>query len=93
MDNMELCQDLLELRGTAMATFEACHSKSSPDQIAQCRVLIKELVEADRTLQDNFKKARDVSADDLRQLVTSGASAPTSAYNTNSSPACVDRKA
>jgi len=93
VDDMELCQDVLEIRGGAMATFESWHRTSSPDQIAQCRHLIKELVEADNNLQSQFKAAMEASAGDLRQLMSSGAAAPTGAYNTSTTQACVDRKA
>ena len=93
LDDMELCQDILQIRAGAMATFESWHRTSSKEEIASCHSMIKELAEADQILQKKFKSALDESAGELRQLVSSGCTSPTSAYNTNISQACVDRRA
>ena len=93
VDDMKLCQDILEIRGFAMANFESWHRTSSQDELEKCQDLIRELAVADNNLQARFKEGLESSAVDLRNLVTSGARAPSSAYTTHNISACVDRKA
>ncbi len=93
MDDMELCQDVLNLRGEAMAAFETWHRASSPAEKANCTDLIKELVLADRKVQAHFQTALETSAGDFRKSLTSVSTVSSGAYQTNPNPACVDRKA
>jgi hypothetical protein len=93
VDDMDLCGDLLEIRGEAMAAFETIHRASSAAQKEHCHILIEELVSADRSLQDRYEKALEASAGEFRQSLTSGSGIPVGAYNSTPAPACVDRKA
>ncbi len=91
--DMDLCRDILDIRGEAMDHFERWHRAGTVSEIQNCRELIEELITVDRELQDNYQTALDSSAEEYRQSKISGSKIPTGAYNTNITPACVDRKA
>jgi len=93
VDDMILCNDLLEIRAVAMADFESSHRSSTEDEKSACSHLIKELVAADRSLQTQYKAALSVSGTDFRNSIGSAAGNPSGAYNTSNTAACVDRKA
>lgn len=93
IDDMDLCKDLLALRGEAMVAFGQWHSASSASEKNICQPLIDELITADGNLKVQYKAALEESAVVFRQSLTSSAGIPAGAYNTNTTPACVDRKA
>ncbi len=92
-DNIDLCQDLLEIRGYAMKDYETTHRASSSQEKASCKGLIEELISVDRALQSQYQAVLEVSAVDFRKSLSSRSGTTATAYNTTESPACVDRKA
>lgn len=93
VDNLDLCKEILVLRGDAMAAFEHFHKASTPAERKQNHSLILQLVSVDRSLQSQYQAGLETSAVEFRQSLKSGGSVPAGAYNTTASPACVDRKA
>ncbi len=91
--DLELCQDLMELRGSSMLAFEQAHQGSLLQEQAQCSELIAELKRADAQLQKKYGLALEQSAGDVRQSLMSGSGSPSGAYNTAPSPSCLDRRA
>lgn len=90
--DLEACRELLALRATAMADFESAHRQAGERQLVETAVLVRNLVEADRELQE---RNRQLLAENARLLQDSRMSTPTPghAYNTSEPPSCVDRKA
>lgn len=93
LGHLDLCQDLLDLRGEAMAAFERCHSQSSPSERRKCQDLLEDLKAADGRLQQHYRTALDSTAKEFRESLTSGGGVPSGGYAPSAGPACLDRKA
>jgi hypothetical protein len=91
--DMDLCRDLLEIRGEAMAAFERVHRGSPPLLACQHQDLVDELIAVDGKLQAKYQKGLENTAGEFRKALTSGSGIPGGAYNSNATSACIDRKA
>ncbi len=90
---LELCQDLMEIRGEAMMVFEATHRGSSSKEVGQCGALLEELKAADAELQKKYQASLKTVAEEFRQGLKSGAGSAGGTYSSQTIPACIDRKA
>ncbi len=91
--DLQLCSDLIEIRGAVMLEFENTHKACSPQERQQCAALVANLQNENSKLMVKYKRSLDASARDLRQAITAGSGTPIGAYKAQSSPACLDRKA
>lgn len=93
LDDMDLCQEILELRGQAMLAFEAAHRASGALEKARCQDQITALIEADRKLQADMASELEAIAVDFRKHMVTSHLNQHSGYQELTSQACVDRKA
>lgn len=84
------CPELLELRGTAMAAFQAAHEAAPEAEKAACQAQIDALAAADAALRAAAGRERDAAQAAVRGRM--GAPHRQRAYD-NGTQACVDRKA
>jgi len=93
LDDLDLGQEILELRGQAMQAFEQCHRSASPEERASCREEIKALVQADRELREKTTTDLAAIARDFREKMVSNLQNTTQNYCSGPTQACIDRKA
>ncbi|MCP4293688.1 MAG: hypothetical protein GY780_17815 [bacterium] len=93
LGELELCKDLLVLRGETMMVFQQMHQISTQEEKLQCQDLLIELKKSDQVLMTNFNAQLENSAVELRKANTSGSGTPVGSYKNQAAPSCVDRKA
>ena len=93
LNDLDLCREILELRGGAMAAFELSHRQAGPGEAHACREQIRELVEADRKLQEKVGSILAETARDFRTNLVSTPAKPVQGYQNGPAQACIDRKA
>ncbi len=92
--DIDLCQEILDLRGQAMKAFELSHLSASDFERKACGEDIRILQEADRDLRSiSASNLDDVTQDFRKNLVTSQHGSANKAYSSGHGQACVDRKA
>ncbi len=90
--DMDLCRDLIEIRGEIFYDFELTHRESSEAERKRCQTILAKLKSGNDQLQVKWKESMVTTAGDLRRAINSGASTPIGAYKSQSSPGCLDRK-
>jgi len=93
LDDLDLCREILEVRGQAMATFETIHRQASSQERDACRSDIGELVAADRMVQEKSAVGLESIARDFRKNMASNQATAQNSYMAEPAQACVDRKA
>ncbi len=93
IEDLEISQDLLVLRGEAMQVFEQQHRAADEATRRAAAPLLEELKEVDANLQRRQQEVLEENASLLRDSVINTAPAPRQAYNTTEPPSCVDRRA
>ena len=71
LGELEMCQEILDLRGQAMQSFEKSHRRASSQEIMDCRDEIAALAEADLELQNNSAQGLEATARDFREKTVS----------------------
>jgi hypothetical protein len=93
LDDLELCQEILVLRGQAMKAFEICHRAAGPAEKAEAREAIQDLIQADEELQEQTGAGLAATARDFRENMVSSQQAQRCGYQNGPTQACIDRKA
>ena len=93
LGDLEMCREILEMRGKAMQAFEKAHRLAGPQEIAQCQDEINQLIQADRELQDIYGKELGSIARDFREKTVSNFQGANQPYQDAPMAACIDRKA
>lgn len=93
LDDLELGQEILVLRGEAMAAFDQAHHAAQEKEKENCREIIQALVEADEELREITTDELTEIARDFRENMVSNLPGPKRAYFNNPAQACIDRKA
>lgn len=93
LDELEMGQEILELRGQALQAFENSHRSANPEEIARCQDAIDQLAQADRELQEICSKELGNIARDFRENTVSNFQGPNQIYQDTQMAACIDRKA
>lgn len=89
--DLELCGNLLDQRGQAMATFEKCHRKATANECAACRDGLASVAKANALLQERSRAILELVTEEFRGQLGSpvGGSSTTGG---DQPPACLDRK-
>ncbi len=93
LGDMELCAEILALRGEAMALFEHLHRHASEQDRQVVQPLVQELAQADRQLQEESSAQLTATASEFRSNLNSGPARSNQTYSTGPTQACVDIKA
>ena len=93
LNDLDMCQEILELRGAAMAAFEQAHRRADVSERNACAGEIRALAQADGELQAKMAVALDLTARSFRENMTSGHGNATARYQNGPAQACIDRKA
>lgn len=93
LDDMDLCGEILALRGEAMVEFERAHRAAPRAEIEACRPEITSLAEADLLVRQKSEKGLAAVAREFRQNMVSNRQSATNVYAGASRQACIDRKA
>lgn len=93
MGDLDICQDLLDLRGEALEVFEASHRASSPEMREAILPLIRELQHEDSGLRLRLSEILQEDGQRLRASLGSASGPGRQAYNTTEPPSCLDRRA
>lgn len=93
LGNLEMCSEILQLRGEAMQHFEAAHRAAPPAEQERHAGLVAQLAEADRQLQEDTRVQLGSVAEEFRANLNSGPARSNRSYQTGPTQACVDFKA
>ena len=92
-EDVALYGETLESRRQALDRFEQAHRNADPGEAAACRALLRELIEADRALQETCAQRLSRLTAEFRGMATSGPAPLRSDFHAPSRQACVNRKA
>lgn len=91
--DMDICQDLLELRAMALHTFEKWHRQASEQERQQVIEEIRKLQKADQALQEKNRNLAREQANNLRGNAQQGSSLPVGVYEGRERATSMDWKA
>lgn len=93
LGDLDLCREILELRGQAMDGFEAAHRAATDAEVQACRADIADLAQADGLVRQKTAAGLESVAREFRQNMVSNRQSAVGSYDGGGRQACIDRKA